>query len=66
LEVSIHTRPDLGPAARDELDLQDVKRNVNLCRATVAVMTTVRYHAGQNVAGIPALRPLRSRTDHRL
>jgi hypothetical protein len=33
LEVSTNAGPTLVPTARDELDLQVARQNVNLCRA---------------------------------
>jgi hypothetical protein len=41
----------VAPTARDKLDLRVAKQNMNLCRATVAAVATVRYHAGQKLAG---------------
>jgi hypothetical protein len=42
-EVSTNADATLTPTARDKLDLQVAKQNVNLCRATVAGAATARY-----------------------
>jgi hypothetical protein len=42
-EVSTNADATLTPTARDKLDLQTAKQNVNLCRATVAGAAIARY-----------------------
>jgi hypothetical protein len=55
LEVSTNAGHDLVPAARDKLDLRVAKRNVNLCRATVAGTVTARHQPGHKPAIVPLL-----------
>src|SRR5215217_8212095 len=59
LEVSTHVDATLTPTARDKLDLQVAKQNVNLCRATVAGAATARYRTPGLRAGRPVGRWLR-------
>jgi hypothetical protein len=45
-EVSTNADATLTPTARDKLDLQVAKQNVNLCRARVAGAAPARYRTG--------------------